>query len=253
MDDRLIRVAVVEPFVILRAGLEVILRDASGIELVGTATCRAEAIALCSRTSPDIVITSLYLPEMDATVFIRSLLETDPSTGIVVLTNEHEAVRVEEAFAGGALGFILMCATESELVNAIHAVHHGEPALSPQAAQMLIQATMRSHHNQRHRLSRREIEVLSLMVEGWNNAAIAEYLLVSPYTVKNHVSSILGKLGVNSRTAAVVTALKENLLEKLNFDPSGAASKKKAAARAAADHFMLSPGPQVTITEFSPP
>jgi NarL family two-component system response regulator LiaR len=112
----------------------------------------------------------------------------------------------------GAIGYLLKNVTADELANAIRAAHAGRPTLAPEAAQALIHATRRAdepHYN----LTEREKEVLALMIEGLNNPEIAERLVVSKSTVKFHVSSILGKLCVTSRTEAVALALKNNLVK----------------------------------------
>jgi len=130
------------------------------------------------------------------------------------LTSFKEQDLVQGALQAGAIGYLLKDISAEELANAIRAAYAGKPALAPEAAQVLIQAAMTPPAEKvGHDLTAREREVLALMTEGLNNKQIAERLVVSPSTAKSHVSSILSKLGVTSRTEAVALALQNHLVK----------------------------------------
>lgn len=209
--DTTIRVVIVDDHAVVRSGLAAFLLAFDDMELVGEASTGTEAVARCVQQQPDVVLMDLVMPEMDGAAATRAIREECPHTHIVVLTSFQEDDLVQSALAAGAIGYLLKNASADELAAAIRAAHAGRPTLAPEAAEALIHAT--SHPPPPHdELTPRERDVLRLMVQGLNNADIAQRLVVSRSTVKFHVSSILSKLQATSRTEAVARAVQFRLV-----------------------------------------
>jgi two-component system, NarL family, response regulator LiaR len=151
------------------------------------------------------------MPGMDGETTIKTIKQQFPKIQILALTSFIEEDLVKNALEAGAIGYLLKDISVDDLAKAIRAAHAGRATLSPDAAQALVQSTNQSHEAG-HDLTEREREVLVLMVEGLNNTEIAGKLFVSPSTIKSHVSSILSKLGVISRTEAVSFAFRHKLV-----------------------------------------
>ncbi|HSJ53145.1 MAG TPA: response regulator transcription factor [Anaerolineae bacterium] len=207
-----IRVLLVDDHAVVRSGLSAFLLAFDDLELVGEASSGEEAVRLCGRLQPDVVLMDLVMPGMDGAQATRAIRETCPAIQVIALTSFKEKELVEGAMAAGAIGYLLKNVSADELARAIREAHAGRPSLAPEAAQVLIQSR-REPQKLGFDLSEREREVLALLVEGLNNPEIADRLVVSRSTVKFHVSSILSKLGATSRTEAVAMAVKEGLLK----------------------------------------
>jgi len=207
-----IRVLLVDDHAVVRSGLSAFLLAFDGLELVGEAGSGEEAVRLCDRLQPDVVLMDLVMPGMDGAQATRAIRDKCPAIQVIALTSFKEQELVEGAMEAGAIGYLLKNVSADELAGAIRAAHAGRPTLAPEAAQALIQAT-REPQKIGFDLTQREREVLALLVQGLNNPEIAERLVVSRSTAKFHVSSILSKLGVASRTEAVALAVKEGLLD----------------------------------------
>ncbi len=211
MPGRPIRVMIVDDHAVVRSGLAAMLMAYDDLELVGEAQNGEEAARLCKQAQPDVVLMDMMMPVMDGVAGTQAVRAACPHAQVVALTSFGEADRVQAALKAGAIGYLLKNVSADELVTAIRHANTGRPSLAPEAAQALIQAT-RAPAQPGHDLTEREHQVLTLLVEGLNNIAIAERLVVSQSTVKFHVSSVLSKLGVSSRTEAVALALKHHLV-----------------------------------------
>lgn len=219
-ESQPIRVMLVDEHAVVRSGLSAFLMVFDDLELVGEATGGEEAVRMCERVRPDVVLMDLVMPGMDGAEATRLIREKCPQIQVIALTSFKEQDLVERVLQAGAIGYLLKNVTAEELAEAIRAAHHGRPTLAPEAAQALIHATTHpSAMSPGHDLTTREREVLALMVEGLNNREIAERLIVSRSTVKFHVSSILSKLAVATRTEAVVLAIQHKMIRDTNATP----------------------------------
>ena len=210
-ESQPIRVLLVDDHAVVRSGLGAFLLVYDDLELVGEASGGEEAVRLCEKVQPDVVLMDLVMPGMDGAAATHAIRERCPHVQVIALTSFKEKELVQGALEAGAIGYLLKNVSADELAGAIRAAHAGRPTLAPEAAQALIQAAAQPPAPG-YDLTPRELEVLSLMVEGLSNPDIAERLVVSRSTVKFHVSSILSKMGVESRTEAVAQALKHDLV-----------------------------------------
>ena len=206
-----IRVLVVDDHTMVRRGLATFLKIFDDLELAGEAASGQEAIQMCAQLQPDVVLMDMVMPDMDGASATRLIRKESPSVQVLALTSFKEEILVQSALQAGAIGYLLKDVSADELAQAIRAAHAGRSTLSPEAAQALVHATSQPPAPGID-LTERELEVLSLIVEGLNNSQIAARLTVSPSTVKSHVSSILSKLAVTSRTEAVSLALRNRLV-----------------------------------------
>jgi NarL family two-component system response regulator LiaR len=202
----------VDDHAVVRSGLKAFLMVFDDMQLVGEASSGQEAIQLIERVQPDVVLMDLIMPDLDGAATTRSIRTRWPNIQVVALTSFREDDLVKSALQAGAIGYLLKNVGADELADAIRSAYAGRPTLAPEAAQVLIQAS-RQPVQPGFDLTEREREVLSLLVKGMSNNDIADRLVVSRSTVKFHVSSILSKLNVSSRTEAVALALNHKLVE----------------------------------------
>jgi two-component system, NarL family, response regulator LiaR len=207
-----IRVLLVDDHAVVRSGLGAVIAVSDDITLVGEAGDGEQAIQLCERLQPDVVVMDLLMPKMDGVAATEGIHKRWPQIKIIALTSFKEKEYVEGALKAGAMSYLLKNVSADELLTAIRHAAAGQPSLSPEAAQVLIQK-VNAPAKLGNDMTDRESEILSLMVEGLTNSEIADKLVVSQSTVKFHVSNILSKLCVNSRTEAVALALKNNLIK----------------------------------------
>ena len=210
-DEEMIRVMLVDDHAVVRSGLSAFLLVYDDLELVGEASSGEQAIGLCEQVRPDVVLMDLMMQGMDGAAATRHIREVCPTIQVIALTSFKEVEMVHGVLEAGAIGYLLKNVSADELANAIRAAHAGKPTLSPEATQALINKVT-SGEDIGADLTKRELEILTLLVEGLSNREIAERLVISISTVKFHVSSILSKLGAASRTEAVAIALQNNLV-----------------------------------------
>jgi two-component system, NarL family, response regulator LiaR len=205
------RVMIVDDHAMVRSGLAAFLSVADDCVLVGEAESGAQALRLCAEVQPDVVLMDLIMPGMNGVATTRAVRERFPAVQVIALTSFPEDRLIQEVLEAGALSYLLKNVSADELARAIRAARQGQSTLAPEAAQALI-ARVTQPRTPGHDLSARERQVLALMVQGLNNPEIAERLVVGRSTVKFHVSSILGKLGVQSRTEAVALAVQQRII-----------------------------------------
>ena len=204
-----IRLIIADDHPIVRTGLQGMLAGQPDLELVGEATTGVEAVALTEELGPDVVLMDLRMPEMDGVAAVAQIKVRQPETQILVLTTYDTDADILRAVEAGATGYLLKDVPREELYRAIRAAARGETVLSPTVATRLV-GQMRSPAEES--LTTREIEVLALVARGASNKEVARQLHISESTVKTHLIHIFGKLGVADRTAAVTTALRQNIL-----------------------------------------
>jgi len=220
-----IRVFVVDDHAIVRDGIQSLLTTEPDIECVGAAANGAEAISKVRILHPDVILMDLVMPEMDGIEAIHQIMAFQPEVRILVLTSFSADDKVFPAIKAGALGYLLKDAGSEDLMRAIHQVYRGEASLHPKIARMLLQeiATAQPSKNIESQpkfsgqptaidpLTERELEVLKLVAHGCTNREIADQLVITEGTVRTHVSNILDKLHLASRTQATLYALREGL------------------------------------------
>ncbi|APV44064.1 two-component system, NarL family, response regulator LiaR [Dehalogenimonas formicexedens] len=207
-----IRVMLVDDHGVVRSGLKAMLAAEDDLELAGEAADGSEAVRFVERFKPDVILMDLLMPVMDGVAATKAIHDRWPDIRIIVLTSFKEREQVDGALKAGAMSYLLKTVSASELVSAIRGAMAGQSKLSSEATQVLIQE-MRSPAARDYDLTAREKEILKLMVDGLPNTEIADKLGVSPSTAKFHVSNVLSKLGVSSRTEAVSLALKQKLVK----------------------------------------
>lgn len=210
--DKKIRVMIVDDHQVVRQGFTMFLKAFDDFLLVGEASNGEEAVRRCAEYSPDVILMDMVMPKMTGAEAITVIREEHPQVQVVALTSfSDDRQLVQKALKAGAIGYLFKDISIDELADAIRTAHRGDPILAPEATRMLIHAT-RNPQKIDYNLSDRELEVLALLTEGMNNPQIGEKLVISRSTVKFHVSSILGKLGVSNRAEAVAIAVDQKLV-----------------------------------------
>ena len=211
-DQHHIRVLIVDDHDMLREGLASFLVAFPDLELAGQATNGREATQLADSLLPDVILMDLMMPETDGVAATRTILQRHPGMKILALTSFGEEDLVRAELQAGAIGYLLKNVSATELAQAIRAAFSGRPTLASEAAMALL-GTAGNLVPLGDDLTERERDVLKLMVHGLSNPDMARRLHISRFTIKNHVSSILSKLGVSSRTEAATLALKRRLVQ----------------------------------------
>jgi NarL family two-component system response regulator LiaR len=210
----IIRVLVVDDHAIIRKGVRAVLDLVPDIELAGEAENGVQAIKLEQELTPDVILMDLMMPEMNGIDCIKQIKAQRASARILVLTNFAGEDMIFPAIKAGAMGYHLKDSSPETLIDAIRQVNHGVASLHPSIAKKVLDEF---HHTDDRRdlldepLTPRELEVLRMIAQGYENKDIAEQLVISEATVRTHVSNILGKLHLASRTQAALYALREGL------------------------------------------
>jgi DNA-binding NarL/FixJ family response regulator len=208
------RVLVVDDHDLFRVGLASALEAYSDIEVLAQASTGRMGVRLAAELRPDVVLLDLRLPDLEGAAVTRAMLEDNEAARIVILTVIGEGSDIAAAVDAGACGYLFKDSPIDDVVAAIRAAASGNAWLAPRAAQALLDRIRREHARSglpsapAEDLSPREIEVLRLLARGCDNNQIAAELSMSPSTAKNHVSSILNKLGVSNRIQAAIYAVR---------------------------------------------
>jgi NarL family two-component system response regulator LiaR len=205
-----LKILVVDDHGVVRKGLRTYLQNRPDMGVVGEARDGREAVNLCEQLQPDVILMDLVMPELGGVAATRAIHQRWPQVRVIALTSFNDRELVRDALAAGATGYLLKNVSGDELAEAIRAAHAGKPTLAPEAVQALV-APEAQGDLPGHDLTRRELDVLALLVKGLSNPEIADRLCLSRATVKVHVSSILSKLGVSSRAEAIAAAYRHGL------------------------------------------
>lgn len=210
-----IRVLLVDDHAVVRGGLQALLDREPGVEVVGEAEDGEQAVRAADRLRPDVILMDLEMPGIGGIEATRRIAEAHPNTKVVVLTSHASEEDVFPALKAGAIGYLLKHSAPEHLLQAIRQAYRGETVLHPAIARMVLQELHRPTDSKQAAnidpLSVREVDVMRLIARGLSNQQIADTLIVGEATVRSHVSSILRKLQLASRTQAALYALREGL------------------------------------------
>ena len=213
MAEKTIRVLIADDHAIVRKGIRALLATERDIEVVGEANDGAEAIAQAKALRPDVILMDLVMPKIDGIQATQQITSNQTGTRILVLTSFAADDKVFPAIKAGALGYLLKDTGPDDLVQAIHQVHRGQPTLEPSIARKVLSEL--SHPPKEpltvDPLTERELDVLRQVSQGKSNKEIAEQLVIAEMTVRAHVSNILSKLHLASRTQAALYALRKGI------------------------------------------
>ena len=211
-----VRVVVVDDHILFREGLVAIIRSEPGVDVVGQAGSVREAVDIVNSLKPDVVLMDFSLPDGTGADATRQIMEMCPDCKIIFLTMSEQDENLFTAIRSGAKGYLLKNMHPTKLVASIKSVYEGESALSRSMTVLLMDELARSkapEHKGDPTLTRRELEILRELASGFSNSEIADHLFIAENTVKYHVHSILGKLGLSDRKEAAEYARKHGLIE----------------------------------------
>ena len=206
MGDSLIRILTADDHPIVRDGLNAVINDQPDMEVVAEAGNGKEAVALARQHRPDVMLIDLRMPQMNGLEAVNNIRAEWPQARVIILTTYDGDEDIYRALQAGAQAYLLKGMPRTELLDTIRAVHAGHKRLPPEIAAKLAERISASE------LTERELDVLKLIVKGNSNRAIGERLAITEGTVKAHVNSVLGKLGVNDRTQAVTEAMRRGIV-----------------------------------------
>ena len=217
-----IRVAIVDDQRLFTKGLSGLVAMLSGVEVVGVAYDGEEAVALCRREEPDVVLMDISMPRMDGIGATREIKDLLPQTAVVILTGHEEDEHVFEGIKAGAQGYLLKDSEPEDLSRAIHTVFAGDTIIAPDLAQKML-TTFEGGAHLAPPLTERELEVIKALAQGMSDRQIARSLGISEKTVRNHTSNIYRKLHIFDRTQAVIYAVREGVIDvrDLEYRPPG--------------------------------
>lgn len=228
VENKVITIALIDDHKLFREGVKRILSYEPSFEVIAEADDGREAKAIIEQYNPDVVLMDINMPEMNGIEATKELIETYPNTKVIILSIHEDETYVTHALQSGAQGYLLKEIDTDSLMEAIKVVNEGGSYLHPKVTHNLVEDYRKliedkelnsnnvhaiEYKKPLHLLTRRECQVLQLLSDGQSNRKIAESLVISEKTVKNHVSNILQKMEVNDRTQAVVTAIKNGWVE----------------------------------------
>ncbi len=223
MSNDKIKILIVEDHLVARMGIAIVVENTPQFELLGQAQDGQEGVNLALKLNPDVILMDIGLPKIDGIEATRRIKEAGLNSSVLMFTSRDSNEDVFAALKAGADGYIMKGSNEQTLINAIEAVSQKAGWLDPQIARIVLsgineqketQQDKTKTANNKYGLTKKELEVLSLIVEGLSNQEIAQRLVVSLSTTKAHVHSILQKLYLTDRTKAAVTAIKEGLVQR---------------------------------------
>ena len=216
-DSKDIRILIADDHLMVRKGLSALILGVPNFVLVGEAEDGRQAITMCRYLRPDVVLMDIVMPEVGGVDAIRSICAENPAISIIALTSFPDEKLIRQVLEAGARGFHYKDVGADELINAIHQVHAGQAVLDSEILAILMSKPGPTPDSGAHtgtgvvNLSPRERDVLNLLVQGKSNKQMAVSLHIQPSTVKQALSSLYQKLGVNNRTEAVSIALRDKI------------------------------------------
>ncbi len=215
----MIRVLLVDDQQLIRQGIQILLDTEPDIEVVGQAANGREALEIVDGCRPDVILMDVRMPVMDGVTATGELAKSHPDTAVIILTTFDDDEYIFEGLRAGAHGFLLKDISSEEMAEAVRTVAAGGGLIQPSITRRVVAEFSRlasrdsaGQGDLAEPLTERELEVLQLMAQGLSNQEIAEQLIISRGTVKNHVSNLLGKLDVRDRTQAVIKAQELNMV-----------------------------------------
>ena len=218
----MITVAIIDDHPIVRAGMRTVLESTDNIAVVAEGGSGSEALQLVEEYDPDVLVLDINLPDKSGIDVTRQLRSQNSSTAILILTAHDDSQAIFELLEEGAIGYVLKDEALETLANAVRAAASGQSWLSPTIASQVVQRAVKPRTNIEQNalssptgenLTPREHQILRLLAKGLDNTSIAEKLTVTKRTVQNHISNIYGKLGVASRTEAMLYAIRHGLVQ----------------------------------------
>ena len=210
-----VRILVVDDHILFRDGIRTLISSVPDLELIGEAANGHEAISAAVNLQPDVVLMDVKMPDMDGIQATRQIVQTSPHIRVLTLTMLEDDNSIFAAMRAGAQGYLLKGASHEEMLRAIRAVASGQAIFSPSVAGRMIDYFNAMHPSSTQglfpELTAREREILGLVAQAFDNRRIAEHLVISPKTVRNHVSNILSKLQVADRAEAIIKAREAGL------------------------------------------
>ena len=225
--EEIIRVAVVDDQRLFARGLSGLVELLPGVEVVGVAYNGEEAIVLCRKEEPDVILMDISMPKMDGISATREIKALLPRAAVIILTGHEEDEHVFEGIKAGAQGYLLKDSEPEDLSRAIHTVYAGDTIIAPDLAQKMLTTFEGGRPGGSAHLAppltERELEVIKALAQGMSDRQIARSLGISEKTVRNHTSNIYRKLHIFDRTQAVIYAVREGVIdvEELEYRPPG--------------------------------
>jgi NarL family two-component system response regulator LiaR len=207
------RLLIVDDHVVVRKGIQMLLDTEPSIQVVGEAGNSQDAIRQAKSLKPDVILMDLVMPQGDSLQAIVEIKRSIPTIKVIILTMFHDEAKINAAIEAGADGYLLKDADAEELIRAIHAVQQGDMPFDPHVIHYLVTKVAKSKDTSANsRLTKREEEVLRLLVKDMSTKAVAQTLCIEEGTARVHIHNILAKLGVSSRTGAAVWAVQMGIL-----------------------------------------